>query len=206
MHSYTSCRILCWCSFLHFCMGLMHKRCQVGHKVEETYRRGIDSKPLCHFSRKFHHYDIERYYRDPKRQPSSRSHQIHCQHNRLCRYTSADCLDIEYTGRFRCRYCYQHIVDWGVCCWLCRFFRRPQSRVGNCRTDMSPFESFIIKKVHADFSKFTLVLTQSTLGATLHPPLLISHSLMSTHEKPLPVYPLGHGPQINDPGVLMHMT
>lgn len=46
----------------------------------------------------------------------------------------------------------------------------------------------------------------STIGETLQPPLFISHSLISTHEKPLPVNPGGHWPQTKDPGVFTHIT
>ncbi|MEO8679490.1 MAG: hypothetical protein ABI665_10620 [Vicinamibacterales bacterium] len=39
-----------------------------------------------------------------------------------------------------------------------------------------------------------------------HPPLFVAHSLMSTHEYPLPVLPSGQGEHWYDPGLLAHWT
>jgi len=39
------------------------------------------------------------------------------------------------------------------------------------------------------------------------PPLLVAHSSMSTQlVLPVPVYPLGHAPQVLPPGVLVQVT
>src|SRR5690606_24012020 len=41
--------------------------------------------------------------------------------------------------------------------------------------------------------------------STSQPPLLVSHSLMSSHPvAPVPVYPLGHAPHVAVPALLVH--
>lgn len=48
-------------------------------------------------------------------------------------------------------------------------------------------------------------MIQLTLGFRLHPPLLNAHSSISIQDIPSPVYPLGHGPHVYEPGKLIHV-
>ena len=51
---------------------------------------------------------------------------------------------------------------------------------------------------HSPHSTPPLVLMQATIGLVLHPPLLTIHSLTSWQLNPLPVYPEGHKPHLNE--------
>jgi hypothetical protein len=146
---------------------------------------------------------------DPLAKLHSLQGQSRCLKSQICRYIVVNHLDTERIGRFRCRLCYHYTVDWGVLCSANKFFRRLHSRTGNFHSGMSPSIKLLKIKVHLQGDEQyepTLEFTHSTFGETLHPPLLFSHSSMSTHEKPLPEYPAGQGPQTNAPGVLIHRT